>query len=56
MNTTDVLGLLLAAVMFLVTVVVVIAIKVAIIIAIVWVIWNWVVVPTLPYIISILGM
>ena len=56
MNTTDVLGLLLAAVMFLVTVVVVIAIKVAIIIAIVWVIWNWIVVPTLPYVTSILGI
>lgn len=56
MNKNDVLELVLAAVTFLIMVVVAIAIKVAIIIAIVWVIWNWVVVPTLPYIISILGM
>ena len=56
MNTNDILGLVLAAVTFLIMAVVAIAIKVAIIIAIVWVIWNWIVVPTLPYVTSILGI
>ena len=56
MNTNDILELVLAAVTFLIMAVVAIAIKVAIIIAIVWVIWNWVVVPTLPYVTSILGI
>ena len=56
MNTNDILELVLAAVAFLIMAVVAIAIKVAIIIAIVWVIWNWIVVPTLPYVTSILGM
>lgn len=55
-NTNNILGLVLATVTFLVTVVTLIAIKIAIILAIAWTIWNWIVVPTLPYVTSILGI